>query len=117
MDIFLLIPKKIVEITDKQITKLLKQYRELQLIIAKVDRSLGTCMDKIVAVQDEKYNENSSSLTKRRKIENSLLDPFNYTEDEIKEGLQVAARISPDSEEPEEWILCSILKYNDLTHV
>lgn len=44
-----------------------------------------------------------------------MLDPFNYSDEDLKMGKQVAARTSADKEEPEEWILCNILEYNELT--
>jgi len=104
---------------DKEWNKLIRNYRETKLTLAKVDRASGICIDKVNKLEIEKRKRKAggaamTSGAPGSSVEHPSAGGKRFKGDtSIPKGKLVAARVSKDKEVPEEWILAAIIAYDD----
>eukprot|EP01117_Protostelium_nocturnum_P006715 TRINITY_DN2416_c0_g1_i1.p1 TRINITY_DN2416_c0_g1~~TRINITY_DN2416_c0_g1_i1.p1 ORF type:complete len:260 (-),score=65.49 TRINITY_DN2416_c0_g1_i1:807-1586(-) len=100
-----------VSLSDKQFNKLVQKGREAKSAASKAEKACASCLDKISKMEAESPKKRKGKLgnhpnvgAKRFKGDSAF---------SIPKGRQVAAKISKDKDTPEEWILCSVVGYDD----
>jgi len=94
-----------IEVSDKELDKLIRSYRDIKSELNRVDKSCGISLGKLNRLENEK---------RKRKEEHSLVGGKRFKGDtSLPKGRNVAARISKDRDYPEEWILASIVSFDE----